>query len=129
MPFTPEEYAEHEMNVSGWTGDEPLYAPGFNKTERVNGMPNLAELLGIAPPPAESTPPQGTETPVNNTNDEAQAMSFEYNFILPLRLRRAEVLIEVAKIAHLSARTRFWRVLSWSVALVPLLVFVAVLVK
>ena len=120
--MTPDEYASRELNVPGWVEDEPLYAPT---------PPSMAELFGQVPPtPSDPVAPKAPEQPVS-PNDQAKAMemSFEYNFTLPLQLRRTEVIAEAAKIGHLAARTRFWKVLSFSVLLTPILVFVTVLVK
>jgi hypothetical protein len=122
MSMTPDEYAARELNVPGWMEDELLYAPQ---------APSMAELFGQVPPtPSAPVATQEQEQPMA-PNDQAKAMemSFEYNFTLPLQLRRTELLTEATKIGHLSARTLFWNALSFSVLLTPILVFVAVLVK
>jgi len=112
MAMTPEEYADKEWRVPGWEGNEaPTYAPGYD--------PNIPEVLnGGAIKPGE--PPVDTRI---------ATIQFEYNFTLPLALKRAELETELKKHLHLDARTGFWHALSLAVLFVPVLAFIAVLVK
>jgi hypothetical protein len=117
MPMTPEEYRAREFDATGWDGDEPLYAPGSNPSEQDPNI--LAVLNGGAPEPVDPSP----------VDADTLAMAFEYNFKLPIALRRAELVTEAKKHAHLDARTGFWNCLSLAVVIVPILAFIAVLVK
>jgi hypothetical protein len=123
MAMTPDEYAARELNVPGREEGEALYAPGFNPSEHVPGLPPKTPEQAVF---QQNNP--SPEPPVSSP-EEIQAMQLEYHFTLPLQLRRTEVITEVAKIGHLSARTRFWKFLSFSVVITPILVFVAILVK
>lgn len=114
MPMTPEEYANKELNVPGYTGDEPVYAPDGNPTQF---DPNILRVLNDG---AASEP---------ETDPRLLTMATEYNFDLPLELRRAEVASERAKNIHLSAKANFWNSLTFAVILIPILAFIAVLVK
>ena len=114
--MTPEEYAARELNVSQRGNEEPLYAPGSNPSEI---DPNVLLVMN-----------GGAPTPATSPNEaEKIAMALEYNYTLPLERSRAEVANEKAKHEHLVARTNFWNALSLAVLLVPILSFIAVLVK
>ena len=78
MPMTPEEYADKELKVPGYTNEEPLHAPGSNQYEP-------------EPEPA--------------IDQEVLAIQREYNLILPLALRRAELETEKSK-------ANFWNSLA-----------------
>jgi hypothetical protein len=119
MAMTPEEYAAREFRVDGWDKDEPVYAPGSNPSEF---DPNILTVLNGGPitPEPVATPPVDPRT---------LEMAFEYNFTLPLELRRAELASEKLKQPHLNARTNFWNALSFFVMITPILAFIAVLVK
>lgn len=95
MGMTPEEYAARELRVPGYDKEEPVYAPGSD--------PNIELVMngGAKPEPAAPEP-----DPV------IAAMALEYNFTLPLDLRRAELVTEVKKQEQLDARTGFWNALS-----------------
>ena len=93
MAMTPEEYAARELNVHGWTEEEPLYAPGSNPSEY---DPNIAVVMNGGPVKPEPTP---------QFDSEIAAMAHEYNFTLPLELRRAELAKE-------NARAKFWNALT-----------------
>lgn len=99
MAMTPEEYAAKEINVPGWETEGPVYAPGSNPSER---DPNIAAVLNGGPVQPEPTP----------IDPAVAAMLHEYNFILPLELRRAELASEIAKQEHLSSRANFWNSLA-----------------
>lgn len=120
MPVTPEEYAAKELHVPGWDDDEQLYAPGSNPSEQ-GFDPNILRVMNGGAPVPESTP-----EPVDPQTVE---MAFEYNFTLPLELRRAELATESSKLLHLNARTFFWSALSLAILATPILAFIAVLVK
>lgn len=101
MAMTPEEYAARELRVPGWETAEPE-----NEHD-----PNILTVLNGGPVRPEKDP-----------DAETIAMVFEYNFTLPLELRRAELVTEAKKQDHLDARTQFWNVLSLSVATIVNLV-------
>ena len=114
MTMTPDEYRAKEFNVPGWDEDEPVYAPG-PETD-----PNIRAVLRDEDP---------SPSPVPQLDPELVAITHEYNFTLPLELRRAELSTETAKQLHLAARTNLWNTLSLAVVLTPILAFIAVLVK
>ena len=91
MPMTPDEYAAKEFNVPGYENDAPIYAPDTESTGR---DPNIDRIFGEAKP--EETPP---------IDPNIAAMAHEYNFTLPLELRRAEVATQVG-------RANFWNSLA-----------------
>lgn len=88
MPLTPDEYAAKELNVPGWDKDEPVYVPDSD--------PNIAEVMNGGPVTPEPEPA---------VDANLAAMQYEYNFELPLAIRRAEL-------EHLNARTGFWNSLT-----------------
>ena len=120
MPMTPEEYVKKEFNVPGYTGEEPVYAPGENPSEF---DPNILLVMngGVAHKP--------NPTPEPEADPKLLEMATEYNFALPLDLRRAEVILESSKHLHLNAKTNFWNSLALAIVLTPILAFIAVLVK
>lgn len=118
MAMAPEEYAARELHVPGWNEDEPTYAPGSNPSE---SDPNILTVLNGGPIVPEPTP--------SAVDPRTLDMAFEYNFTLPLELRRAELVTEAKKHNHLDARTNFWNALSFTVLIAPILAFIAVLVK
>jgi hypothetical protein len=91
-------------------------------------MPSLAELFGGDHTP-QAAPKQPEQPVTQSSQPQTEAMSFEYNFTLPLQLRRAELASSISKAQHLSARTRLWKALSFAVAITPILTFIAFLVK
>ena len=93
MPMTPEEYAAKEFNVSGWKEDEPVYAPEENSSGQTID-PNIAVVMNGGPIKPE---------PV--VGDRILEMQHEYNFVLPIELRRAEVATQVG-------RANFWNALA-----------------
>lgn len=98
MAMTPEEYVAKEHRVPGWDSEEPMYAPGSNPSEQ---DPNIMRALrGDAPEP-EPTP-----------DAETMALIHEYNVILPIALRRAELDTAIKQQANLDARTGLWNALS-----------------
>jgi hypothetical protein len=117
MAMTPEESAARELRVPGWDEEEPLYAPGFNPSEQ---DPNIRAVLNDGAPEPAPTP---------HVDPELLTIAHEYNFTLPLKKSRAELVTEIKKHAHLDARTNFWNCLSLAVVLIPILSFIAVLVK
>lgn len=98
MPMTPDEYAEKELHVPGYTGGEPLFAPD-------NLDPNIQKVLAAQ---AAANNPAPAQEPDPATAD----MAFEYNFTLPLAQRRAEVAVEEAKASHMNARAALWDALA-----------------
>jgi hypothetical protein len=92
MPMTPDEYAAKELNVPGYQNDAPIYAPDTGSTGR---DPNIDRVLNGGIKPEESTP----------VDSEIAAMAHEYNFTLPLELRRAEVATQIG-------RANFWNSLA-----------------
>jgi hypothetical protein len=93
--MTPEEYAAAELQVPGWDRDEATYVPGTTPSEQMID-PNIFTVLNGGPVQPEPTP---------QLDPNIVAMQHEYNFVLPLELRRAEI-------ANLNARTGFWNSLA-----------------
>jgi hypothetical protein len=120
MAMTPEEYAAREFRVDGWDKDEPTYAPGSNPSEQ---DPNIQLVMN------GGVRPVSEPVAVEPLDAEKLAMAHEYNFILPISLRRAELVTEAKKHNHLDARTNFWNALSFTVLIAPILAFIAVLVS
>jgi len=101
MPMTPDEYAARELNVPGYTDDEPIYAPDLDPNiQRLFAANAAAQQAEMASEPEPEPDPQTVD------------MAFEYNFTLPLAQRRAEVAAEEAKAYHLNARANFWDALG-----------------
>jgi hypothetical protein len=126
--MTPEEYQAREFNTQGWVDDgKPLYAPSSEPGEQGGTAPSFENLISQAQGPHHAAPPQ-QESPVV-LQKQIEAMHFEYNFTLPLQIRRAEALGEAAKIGHLAARTHFWKALACATLVTPFLIFIALLVK
>ena len=101
MPMTPDEYAQRELNVPGYTSGELIYAPGENPSEF---DPNILLVMNGGVPHKPEPDARTVE------------MAFEYNFTLPIELRRAEVSSEHAKHAHLNAKANFWNSLAALIA-------------
>jgi hypothetical protein len=97
MPMTPEEYAAKELNVTGWDTDEPIYAPESDLPPGYD--PNILTVLNGGPVQPQPTPEQDPRT---------VEMAFEYNFTLPLELRRAELAAQINK-------ANFWHALSLAI--------------
>ena len=103
MAMPPDEYAAKELNVPGWDQDEPIFAPD----------PNIQTVLNGGPIQPEPIPPM---------DPRAAEMIHEFQWVLPLELRRAELATELKKQAHWDARTGFWNSLTLAITAIANLV-------
>ena len=98
MPMTPEEYAAAEMNVPGWDRDDPAYVPGTTPSDQMMD-PNIFTVLNGGPVQPEPTP---------QLDPNIVAMQHEYNYILPLAQRRAEVATQFARAKFFNSLATFF---------------------